>query len=228
MAVALEEPRTVAVERAAKPLGNPPLHPRAVRLLVGQGLDETEERPLGLELIKEAGPDGLTLREVARRAGVSHNAPYPHFPDKDALVTAIASEGFGELGKSMTLAMADESSPTGRLQRAGLAYVEFARRRPSHFRVMFRPRKDAVSREIANAVFGVVEGLIREGQEADLLRTGDPTPLARTAWSLVHGIAELVAAGVLVESKRNLAAFVDTATETLVAGMKEARAKLPA
>jgi uncharacterized protein YdiU (UPF0061 family) len=87
-----------------------------------------------------AGPEGdakvralfadATLREVARRAGVSHNAPCRHFRHKDDLLAAVATQGYHELTDAMTTAAEQESTPLDRLKQAGLAYVSFALRRP--------------------------------------------------------------------------------------------------
>ena len=88
-------------------------------------------------LIGEVGPLAFTLREVARRAGVSHNAPYRHFRDKEDLMTAVAEEGYGELNSLMLAAAGKQTSAVNRLKYAGLTYIEFALRRPEHFAVMF-------------------------------------------------------------------------------------------
>src|SRR5262245_4715846 len=85
----------------------------------------------GGNLLEKEGLDALSLREVARRAGVSHNAPYRHFPDRDRLLAALAEEGFAELGR--TLAEAGKRGPRER----GEAYVGFALAHPQRFRLMF-------------------------------------------------------------------------------------------
>src|SRR5580700_499145 len=90
-----------------------------------------------LRLISEVGPTAFTLREVARRAGVSHNAPYRHFRDRDDLMAAVSTEGYGELTRTMQEAVEPESNSLARLKQAGLGYVKFALRRPEHFTVMF-------------------------------------------------------------------------------------------
>jgi AcrR family transcriptional regulator len=90
-----------------------------------------------IRLIAEVGPAAFTLREVARRAGVSHNAPYRHFRDKDDLLAAVAAQGFRELTQAMLDAAARQSDTLQRLKHSGLAYVTFALRRPEHFTVMF-------------------------------------------------------------------------------------------
>src|SRR5579859_2132418 len=88
-------------------------------------------------LIAEVGPQAFTLREVARRAGVSHNAPYRHFKDKNDLLAAVAAQGFGWLTKTMEKTMAKGTTPAERLQLAGRGYVQFALRNPQHLFVMF-------------------------------------------------------------------------------------------
>src|SRR5580704_10076992 len=90
-----------------------------------------------VDLLAEAGPQGFTLREVARRAGVSHNAPYRHFKDKDDLLAAVAAEGFDRLTASMKAAMETGASAADRLRLAGKGYVEFAMRSPQHLLIMF-------------------------------------------------------------------------------------------
>src|SRR5271166_4480361 len=90
-----------------------------------------------VELIGEVGPEAFTLREVARRAGVSHNAPYRHFRDKDDLLAAVAAQGFRELTEAMREAGQRQSSSLEKLKQSGVAYVAFAVRRPEHFTVMF-------------------------------------------------------------------------------------------
>ena len=88
-------------------------------------------------LIGEVGPRAFTLREVARRAGVSHNAPYRHFAGKDELLVAVAKEGFDRLTAVMQKTLARGKSPRERLQLCGCGYVSFALRWPQHFLVMF-------------------------------------------------------------------------------------------
>jgi AcrR family transcriptional regulator len=90
-----------------------------------------------VRVIAELGPAAFTLREVARRAGVSHNAPYRHFRDKDALLAAVAAQGFRELTRAMREAGDCQSNALDKLKQSGMAYVAFAVRRPEHFTVMF-------------------------------------------------------------------------------------------
>ena len=153
-----------------------------------------------VELIADTGPRGFTLREVARRAGVSHNAPYRHFRDKNELLAAVATDGFDRLTGAMTRA-ATRSRPLERLRRSGLAYVDFALRWPQHFAAMFDAPWDKLDypecAAAAQRCFGTLLGFVRECQAAGQLPAGDSERYAYQAWSLVHGIAKLATAGQL-------------------------------
>ena len=161
-----------------------------------------------LRLISEVGPTAFTLREVARRAGVSHNAPYRHFRDRDELMAAVSTQGYGELTRAMLDAAKQESSALGRLKRAGLAYVRFALRRPEHFTVMFdtptskpseklcfNPSKMKIkypeAAEAAEESFRTLVNFVAACQQEGSLPTGDSRQLALLAWSIVHGVAKL-------------------------------------
>jgi AcrR family transcriptional regulator len=151
-----------------------------------------------IQLIAEVGPAGFTLREVARRAGVSHNAPYRHFPDREGLLAAVAAQGFRELTHVMLDAAKQESNALGQLKSAGLAYVGFALRRPEHFTVMFDSpiarRKTPDSAEAAEQAFGTLVSLVKNGQDEEQLPAGDLSRFTLLAWSMVHGIAKLATA----------------------------------
>ncbi|WP_420883975.1 TetR/AcrR family transcriptional regulator [Micromonospora sp. CPCC 205547] len=153
-----------------------------------------------VEAIEESGPAALSLRDLARRAGVSHAAPAHHFGDKAGLLTALAVEGYDRLAATLVAAGDD-------LLEVGVAYVRFAVDHRAHFEVMFRPdlyRRDdpevAAARGRAGAALraGVVS--VRRGRAP-----ADPAPSAGdeldrdalAAWSIVHGFATLWLAGAL-------------------------------
>jgi AcrR family transcriptional regulator len=133
------------------------------------------------------GPTALSLRELARRAGVSHAAPHHHFKDKTGLLTAVAAEGFRRLADDLRQVYRD----TGSFLEVGVAYVHFAIEQRPYFEVMFRPdlyrREDpelAAASERARAMlYGPVEGLTN-GE--------DVSRGAIAAWALVHGLATLI------------------------------------
>ncbi len=152
-----------------------------------------------LRVIAELGPAAFTLREVARRAGVSHNAPYRHFRDKDALLAAVAAQGFRELTRAMRNAGERKSNTLDRLKQSGLAYVAFAVRRPEHFTVMFDAPviacKDPEYLQASQEAFNTLVNYIRNCQDEGLLPAGNTLERTLYAWSLVHGIAKLAVAG---------------------------------
>src|SRR5256885_2131329 len=125
-----------------------------------------------LALVERQGAGALTLRAAARRARVSQAAPYRHFRDKEALLAAVAEEGFRAMTAGMRRAAAFHAGdPLGRFQAHGLAYIEFASGHPAHFRVMFG--RVAADRSVhpglmqaAAEAFGLLVGAIRDCQEA--------------------------------------------------------------
>ena len=179
-------------------------------------------------LIGEVGPRDFTLREVARRAGVSHNAPYRHFPAKDDLLVAVATEGFDRLTALMQKSAARGKTAPKRLRLCGCAYVDFALRWPHHFLVMFDLPKTLQERCKAEPVgknaFDVLMGCIIAAQQSGDLPAGDPLPQAWTAWSLVHGIAKLAVSGNLPLSRRATLDFTRRATEVLSGGLMNVKA----
>jgi AcrR family transcriptional regulator len=173
-------------------------------------------------LIGEVGPGAFTLREVARRAGVSHNAPYRHFTSKDELLMAVAAEGFDRMTMVMEKAMKPGASPLERLQLCGLGYVDFALKWPQHLQVMFDlpvpARNDC--EVVGENAFQVLLGCITAAQASGDLAVGDPMPLAWTAWSLVHGIAKLAISGNLPLSRKATLEFTRRATQGLFEGIR--------
>jgi AcrR family transcriptional regulator len=155
-----------------------------------------------LALVEERGNPEFTLREVARRVGVTHAAPQRHFEDRAALVAAVAEQGFVALRAHVErVARATNArDPAERLHALGVAYVQFAVRNPAHFRMMFsaelvdksrHPSLQAASRRIHDFLVQCIE----EGQRQGSLVEGDPLELAFAAWSLVHGCAVLLIDG---------------------------------
>ncbi|MBD2186248.1 TetR/AcrR family transcriptional regulator [Aerosakkonema funiforme] len=179
-----------------------------------------------IALIAEKDVSSLSLREVARRIGVSHTASYRHFEDKEALLAAVAQEGFMGLTKALNTALAvAESHSLRRLEAIGVGYVQYAIAHPSHYRVMFgayrgNPDKYPLLEEAGKEAFGVLVNAIEAGQIAGTIRSGESRQLAWVAWSLVHGLAMLLMDGQLslcnTKEVESLATFV---TETLVRGL---------
>lgn len=156
-----------------------------------------------LDLLTEQGEAALSLREIARSAGVSHAAPYRHFPDRDALLAALNDEGFAALLRELEAAAESLSAaaPRKRLLAVAEAYVGFALTQPARYRLMFGgPRRvsgDPVN--VPGATFDYVAGLVSACQARGQLRRGDPARLTTMVWSMLHGIASLVLEGRLDE-----------------------------
>jgi AcrR family transcriptional regulator len=142
-----------------------------------------------VELIGEVGPTDVSLRELARRVGVSHAAPAHHFGDKPGLLTAVAAEGFDLLADELGRA----HQATGSFLEVGVAYVRFAVVHRPYFEVMFRPdlyRADdpamrAAERRASELLYGPVTEVSGGDASFDNLRAGV------AAWSIVHGLATL-------------------------------------
>ena len=150
------------------------------------------------EAIAEHGPEAISLRDVARRAGVAHSAAAPHFGDKRGLLTAFAAEGMRRLGEAQRGFMAAASTAaTAQCAAAGHGYLDFARRNPEHFRIMFRA---ALLNDADPALCTAREQAWRPLEETIGGLLPQATPAARQramafAWSVVHGFASLEAAG---------------------------------
>ena len=154
-----------------------------------------------LALIEEGGLDRLSMREVARKAGVSHQAPYHYFNDREAILAELAGEGFSRLGQALSRA-ADQagSEPVKAVEDMGRAYVEFALRNPAYFQAMFRA--DAVpldrypeARKREEETFGrLVEsiGQAFANQPAEVRQS-----IVVASWAMVHGLATLILEGSL-------------------------------
>ncbi|MGW4323084.1 TetR/AcrR family transcriptional regulator [Streptomyces sp. NPDC004684] len=140
------------------------------------------------ELLEEDGSAGLSLRAVARRAGVSATAPYRHYADREALVSAVAAQGYRELAESLATAHPSPSTPDD-LAAVAVAYVRFALDHPALFRVMFAEPCDPDNEERAAAT-AVISEYVR-GIVHRAFPGVDPDALSTTVWALVHGLAFL-------------------------------------
>lgn len=145
-----------------------------------------------LELVAESDAEGVTLRAVARRAGVSAAAPYHHFSDKDALLAAIARDGFDRLAEVQRTVLDSADSPADRLERLVTEYVVFAVRHHTHYGVMVRALSADTSgaegralRASAALTFGLLVDAVAAA--APELAVDDVTTHAVLAWAFAHG-----------------------------------------
>jgi AcrR family transcriptional regulator len=150
-------------------------------------------------LVEESGVGAVSLRETARRVGVSAPAIYRHFANKDSLLAAVAAEGFRDLGAALAAASRSERDP---LSAMGMAYVRFALSRRGVFRLMFGPEmaKRASFPELKSAADQAFQWL--QGGVQARGRVAQDSHLAAIApWALVHGLAQLFLDGVLPETQ---------------------------
>jgi len=139
------------------------------------------------------GPAGLSLREIARRLGVSHNAPSRHFASREALLAALAADGFRELARR-TRAAAAAAAPDERLRATGVAYIAFALDQPATFRLMFSGLlgKDATP-DLLAAAMASLGGLRAEAGRAHGAERAVEATIG--AWACAHGLATLLLDG---------------------------------
>lgn len=176
-------------------------------------------------MIGEGGVSKVTMRAIGQRLGVSRAAPYRHFPDKDALLTAVAAAGFEELNRRL-LQIDDEAadSPLDRFRRMGRAYVRFARDHPAQYRLMYG--EQSVERDripelqtAANGLFAHLVQVIESQQNAGRIRAEDPQEQAYIAWSAMHGLASLLIDG-QIRAEADVDGLVERAIATVLAGLR--------
>lgn len=150
----------------------------------------------GIKLLAESGIEGLSLRKLAREVGVSHNAPYMHFADKEAVLAAIAQQGFQILGEAIEEGQraAAGDSIDMRLMAAARSYVTFALAHPNHLLVMFGNFATSDYPElvqISHASFHKLVQIMVEGRHSGTLREYEPEQLALLFWMNIHGLSAL-------------------------------------
>ncbi|MBO1020370.1 TetR/AcrR family transcriptional regulator [Methylobacterium sp. SD274] len=157
-------------------------------------------------ILRERGIDGFSLREAARRAGVSPAAPQHHFGDARGLLTAVATEGFRMLGDALAAADSTATDRDGRIRGQGRAYIGFALDHPAEFDTMWRCARidtgNAAYASAAGRAFGLLKAAVagtpfEDGGRPAVSNHTDPDPKAVACWSLVHGLARLALDGAL-------------------------------
>jgi AcrR family transcriptional regulator len=161
-----------------------------------------------IALIEEEGLARLSMREVARRAGVTHQAPYHYFADREAILGEIAEQGFRLLSAGIQHATRDaegaQLAPTACIVAMGRAYVEFACTHPAHFRIMFRPELVDMencpgARAEGDHAFGTLTRIVHDAVEAGLPAVPSEAALIALLWSVGHGLSCLLLDGPLAE-----------------------------
>ncbi len=180
-----------------------------------------------LGLVASHGVQGFTLREAARAANVSHNAPYRHFPSRTHLLVELATEGQGHLLNALEAAVARTADHRDRIVRMGIAYMEFAISHAAHFRVMFSSdvarNRTADLTAAQNATFQFFESELLASEQAGLIRKGAVQQHALVGWSALHGAALLVLDGVLdntaIAARRKPREIASLVLESLLKGI---------
>lgn len=153
----------------------------------------------GIEILSREGTQAMSLRRVAKRAGVSHAAPYAHFADKQALIAAIAAEGYKKLYQQLSSAQFGQDDPLARLMAIAHAYLQFALDEPDHFRITFsgivKAEKDYPEYvEQSKRCFALVAMVVEDCQAKGFFVGDDTQMLATSIWSCIHGFVQLLLA----------------------------------
>jgi AcrR family transcriptional regulator len=178
------------------------------------------------EVYLEGGAANFSLREVARRVGVSAAAVYRHYDGKDALLGAVCQEGFRTFSSYLLRALA-ETTPAARLRAASDYYLRFAIENPHDYRVIFMSSVEDIGLRASKSggpetspTFQFLVDRVRECMDAHVIATGDATEIAATIWAHVHGLASLRLSGHLhsVGDDAAFAAFFRRSTDRLFQG----------
>ena len=152
----------------------------------------------GADILSQEGVNGLSLRKVAQKAGVSHAAPYAHFADKQALIAAISTEGYRRLyGALAATRQHYEGDPLRQLVEGAWAYVQFALDDPAHFKITLsgavEKEKDYPAFvEVAKQSFALLVSIVESCQAKKILNAGPSDIVAVGVWSLIHGFVSLL------------------------------------
>ncbi len=168
--------------------------------------------------VRERGAQALSLRELARDVGVSHGAPRRHFPDRQALLDALAESGFERLGAELRAARGRAGGDfRARLQATAAAYIRFATRDAALLELMFAGKHREQAGELhaaAERAFAVLLELIEQGQAEGALEPGEPERVGLVLYATIQGIAALVSAG-MVEAQQLDELLADAITHFL-------------
>lgn len=171
------------------------------------------------ELVRASGTEGWSMREAARRAGVSQAAPYRHFVDKQALLDAVGAAAYVELERRYRDALGANADPDDEVLVVARAYLRFAFEEPRLFRLIFSSPRLHGSPE-AKSSYLVFERTVRSAQERTVLPAGSTAVLAHVVWSAVHGVADLVLSGSF--GRRHGRDVAERTLEALLRGLNRA------
>jgi AcrR family transcriptional regulator len=175
-----------------------------------------------LAVIRETGLPDMSMREVARRAGVSHQLPYHYFTDREGILAAIAESGFAELDRRLTAVIDGKGTGAEKLAHAGRAYVEFACEHAAQFRVMFRQDFVALDRfpsaeQCATDCFSKLPRIVMQLKAEGLLdAVGDEGSFVLLGWSIAHGLSCLILDGPLAKTVPDAVAMREATTAAVM------------
>ncbi|MFN8792199.1 MAG: TetR/AcrR family transcriptional regulator [Bdellovibrionales bacterium] len=156
--------------------------------LKNQILDES------VKILGQQGLAGLSLREVAKKLKVTHQAPYHYFPDKNSLLLELKKEGFSRLSRVMEKAIRDTSLPVfQKMETLAMSYFDFCLENPGYFRAMFTSPAEYRSLRVAEAqqAFALLLESVQQLQKEGYLKTQSPEMIAMVCWSSLHGLVSL-------------------------------------
>jgi len=169
------------------------------------------------QLLDEGGPEAVTLREVGHRAGVSHNAPYKHFADKQALLAAVAARELDRSSAALSATVAAPRPQEAAVQAVMRGYVAWALEFPQRFKLVYGSWSKG-SDELAAAAGSaraLFTGVVTAAQQAGQLPAGDPERLASLLLALAHGAVDLALAGHLSPTGKGRATPAELADDLL-------------
>lgn len=178
-----------------------------------------------LKMLSESNGWQFTLREIARRAEVSHAAPYKHFPDKDSLLAELALIGFDKLRDDLTISIGPLAASTiEQLIAAAGAYIRFGLANPSHYKLMFSADAGGAGvvhlNERAMSAFAVLRDILKRGQNEGVFKKHPLEGQAAACWAQVHGLTMLSIDGLLLPEKVGANA-IEAALRTLLEGLQK-------
>jgi len=181
-------------------------------------------------LLEEKGKDGVSLREVAKEANVSHSAPYRHYKDKKALLAALATKGFQELADTLQQCEVKYSDdPLKLLFESCNAYVKQASKKPKRLDLMFGEtfQPEDITNELteqSNRSFNQLLRIVHNGQAKNLFTSTNPEELALFIWSTVHGLSTLQNTGhtqTFYQDENQYQKLLNRIWETILNGIKK-------
>ncbi len=176
-----------------------------------------------VRILRTDGLEALTLRAVARAAGVSQTAPYRHFADRRALMGAIAADGFRELDRAMGEAMSQGGGREG-FKGIAVAYVRFAQTNPALYHVMFGPEVANTAdlpelRGAARSALGFVQSGLEQLQQVGLVKPGDAAIMGVACWAALHGLVSLILDGQAETVTPDIDALVESTAQLVMFGL---------